>query len=610
MRFSSLKLGVRYMLKKVVVASLVVMAIIAIAVMPAPSKDGELISGETLIKPDISGLSLPTIEPLEIAPTVEIPSLDVERELPIFTLTGPSAKSSDLAARVFGMKGGEEKEINGRSVTESDGKVLEVYEGSGGVWFENQNLLWNPEAKISLPDEKEALSIANNFLSENSLQPSKGILTLEPLGTSGTKVAIFDADKEMRTQKQLDIQVRYGLRLVGEKFNIPVVGGGGKYNVVIGNEKEIIGYNGPRPGLEAVAGKSYEVIPREKANAYFEEMTKGIRKAEYQSNLAYYIPPNMADQTYMIPVYIYSGTIVVDDEKVPMRNIMIPATAFESELYPGRGEMVAQEERVLKMLEPEAEKLSYDEESSDETLKIKQSYLEAGTSWIGLSGGLPGSQANAQGFVDGLRAAGWTIDFNWGDSNAFESDWNANDDSWVDDADIVFYTGHADIHSWMLRPPNDGWLSDSEIGAPGGARDLYGQNDLEWFFIAACGPLEDDLIHPGGGDVFRWKGVFDGLHIMCGYGAVTNDNTEEGETLVRYMKEGKTVIDSWFRTAKEIQPSTNGYSAPYGPEIYAGAMYAYKSGTTSPYNDHLHGYGSVAPDPINPNVYVCMWTPT
>jgi hypothetical protein len=43
---------------------------------------------------------------------------------------------------------------------------------------------------------------------------------------------------------------------------------------------------------------------------------------------------------------------------------------------------------------------------------------------------------------EGLRrpaaAAGWHIDFNWGDANAFESDWRRNDDTRVDNADFVF----------------------------------------------------------------------------------------------------------------------------------------------------------------------------
>lgn len=71
----------------------------------------------------------------------------------------------------------------------------------------------------------------------------------------------------------------------------------------------------------------------------------------------------------------------------------------------------------------------------------------------GLLGGLPGRQQNAQGFVDGLAAAGWLINFNWGDANAWESDWNANDDTYVDAADFVFYTGHADLNGWMLVTP-------------------------------------------------------------------------------------------------------------------------------------------------------------
>ena len=139
---------------------------------------------------------------------------------------------------------------------------------------------------------------------------------------------------------------------------------------------------------------------------------------------------------------------------------------------------------------------------------------EAGTSWIGESGGLGGSKDNAQGFVDEWRSAGWKINFNWGDSNAWESDWRRNDDSWVDAADFVFYTGHANMNGWVLANPDDGFLDFSEIGnAPQSPGDLWGQNDLEWAIIAACGPLQDDILYPGGGDVLsRWDGIFDGMH--------------------------------------------------------------------------------------------------
>jgi hypothetical protein len=76
-----------------------------------------------------------------------------------------------------------------------------------------------------------------------------------------------------------------------------------------------------------------------------------------------------------------------------------------------------------------------------------------------------------------------------------------------------------------------------------------------------------------------------------GYGAITFDTEEEGKRLVQYSREGQTIINSWFRTAQEIQPSDNGSSAPDGPTIYVGAMWVEKSGQPSPFNDHIWGYG-------------------
>jgi hypothetical protein len=235
--------------------------------------------------------------------------------------------------------------------------------------------------------------------------------------------------------------------------------------------------------------------------------------------------------------------------------------------------------------------------------------FEAGTSWIGTSGGLPGSQNNAQGFVDGLAADGWSVNFNWGDANAWESDWRRNDDDWVDAADFVFYTGHADQNGWVLSQPDDGSLIFSETGsAPGSPGDLWGRQDLEWMVIAACGPLQDELLASGGGDVLsRWDGAFDGLHVLMGYGAVTFDNQDEGRKLVEYARQGQPLIDAWFRTAREIQPSTNGFPAPDGPTVWVGAMYVIAPGA-DPRNDHLWGHGSVSADPTSPSTLVCMWT--
>jgi hypothetical protein len=222
---------------------------------------------------------------------------------------------------------------------------------------------------------------------------------------------------------------------------------------------------------------------------------------------------------------------------------------------------------------------------------------------------LPGSKKNAQGFIDGWTSDGWIIDFNWGDANAWESDWRRNDDLWVDNADIVFYTGHADMNGWTLASPDDGSLVFTELGAaPATPGDRWGSNDLEWVTIAACGPLQDELLAAGGGDVLaRWDGAFDGLHLLMGYGAITFDNESEGGRLAKHAHQGQTLKDAWFRTAKEIRPSTNGEPAPDGPTVWVGVMWVATSGA-DPINDHAWSHGSVSADPTSPTTLACMWT--
>ena len=192
-------------------------------------------------------------------------------------------------------------------------------------------------------------------------------------------------------------------------------------------------------------------------------------------------------------------------------------------------------------------------------------------------------------------ADGWKVNFNWGDANAWKSDWDANDDSWVDSADFVFYTGHASLNGWLLVTPgtqNLVQLTPSVVGSvPANPGDKWGQQDLEWIIVAACRPLQYDILARGGGDVLtRWEGAFDGLQTLMGYGTITFDNTDEGRKVVQYSQEGTPVIDAWFRAAQEIPPSTNGQSTPDGPTVWVGAMYVTKPGA-DPRQDHIWGRG-------------------
>ncbi|NYT02814.1 MAG: hypothetical protein GKC10_08695 [Methanosarcinales archaeon] len=573
-------------------------------------------------------------EMLSLAPPAEGQE-DALKELPVYRLKHPDTTAQELsrlAEGAFGIREGRTEQSEDRSVVAGQGGTLEVYRSSSGLWFQDQSQLWNPEAKPTLIGEEEARKAADSLLQDFGLLPRGEVLEVSYLGVAGTQLSILNAGSGQREDRQLDVQISYGLSVRGDGFTLPVTGGGAKYNVVFGDRGRIIGYIGPRLEVERVEG-TYPLLSREEADHRFVVMTSNVKLESYEATLAYYLAPNGEAQDYLAPVYVYSGMLSTDQGPVPMRNVIIPATGFTDFIdLGGRVRMAERSPEMVRQAEVGDPDEAATEVAIQRTLQtgplqplqplqgaalqniplrtMASSIYEAGTSWIGPLGGLEGSPANAQGFVDEMAADGWSIDFNWGDANAWESDWNANDDDWVDDEDIVFYTGHAGVDGWTLSPPNDDSLHRAECSPAHSPADMWGSKDLEWVIIAACGPLEDDILSPGGGDVFRWNTAFDGLHQLLGYGAVTYDNTAEGRTVARYMKQGKTIIDSWFRTAVEIQPSTNTYSAPYGPRVWVGVMYVYKSGTTSPYNDHLWTHGSVAPDPTNPDTYIAMWSPT
>jgi hypothetical protein len=511
------------------------------------------------------------------------------------------------AQGIFGTNGDFQMARRGTShVLRKDHCVVEIAEASGGVWAADESQLWKHALLPELPSTDAALLQAERLARELHLLPELSRpFRVGKASIGGTRFSVRDIHTEKRQDRQLDIQVTYPI-LVGD---LPIVGGGGDFKITLGDKGRLIGYSGvwrtPREAFDVA------VIDRKVADEQFRALTEKMKIESYEATLAYFSAPASDTQDFLYPVYVYRAVALFGKHRVPLRQIVLPATDFGPPIVPQK-------------LQPSRPKRAADyirRNRSDAAATSKNGHLrrsyaravssfEAGTSWIGLSGGLGGSQANAQGFVDEWSDAGWRINFNWGDANAWESDWNSDDDNWVDAADFVFYTGHANMDGWVLaNTGGDGFLHFSESGAsPQNPGDLWGQQDLEWTIIAACGPLQDEVISTGGGDVFqRWSGAFDGLHILMGYGAITFDNTDEGRKVAEYAKDGRTLIDAWFRTAQEIQPSTNGAAPPDGPDVWVGAMWVGKNGV-DPGGDHAWGFGSVSADPRSPSWYAAMWT--
>lgn len=423
---------------------------------------------------------------------------------------------------------------------------------------------------------------------------------------------------------------------------LPLLGGGGRFRATMGEGGEVVGVLGAWREPHLVDERPLRAA--EDVEAEVRDRGRGVTEV-LGSTLGYWSAPAFTGQELMFPVYAVRRQARLGDRVIPMRTTFVPATDVGSLGWPQPQVTPRAEKPVLPRL-PFGDSvftrsgikippgLAVDRNAAAlagldwqqvidldlwpldpewiHALREARRPRSGGASWIGEFdwSDLSGSAGNAQGFVDGLTDLGWQVPFNWANGDAWITDWRENDDDYVDNVDVVFYTGHADMDGWVLSD-GAGSLVDfdfTEVGAsPSSMSDLWGRNNLEWVVIAACGPHQDEVISRGGGDVLaRWDGAFDGLHLMLGYGAVSNDNTEEGKRLIRYCRQGMTIRDAWFRTAQEIQPSTNDFDPPNGPTVWASAMsISDAQGGTS--GDHLWGHGSTYRDVRNWTGIDCLW---
>lgn len=221
---------------------------------------------------------------------------------------------------------------------------------------------------------------------------------------------------------------------------------------------------------------------------------------------------------------------------------------------------------------------------------------------------------DAGGFYDELTIHdGWTGDFNWGNANAWASDFiskdaGGDDVHWVDEVDIAYFTGHGGPFGFYFKEDTSGNPSvfadnHSADGAAGNLR--LGDVDLEWLALEVCNVLQWEANRHGKTyNAFdRWRGTFQGLHTICSFTTVSLDMQEPGRYFAAFCN-GRwmevvfgfgfffgarfpmTVIDSWFQMTSTTQPS----------QYEAAVMYAFRSGESA-HGDYIHGHGDVCSDP-------------
>ena len=129
----------------------------------------------------------------------------------------------------------------------------------------------------------------------------------------------------------------------------------------------------------------------------------------------------------------------------------------------------------------------------------------------------------SQGFKNGMVSRGHTAKFDWGNQNAFETDFRetslgGDDGNWVDSVDFAHFSSHGSTDSNNLfqgyfggRNASCTWRSDQ-------AR--YGNNfNLEYLIIDACNSLELTR-----NIISVWHNTFQRLHMIFAFTDLVSDS--------------------------------------------------------------------------------------
>ena len=211
-----------------------------------------------------------------------------------------------------------------------------------------------------------------------------------------------------------------------------------------------------------------------------------------------------------------------------------------------------------------------------------------GIEWVrryhGRAADLGNTQAQAEGFYNTLQGV---RQFNWGDDLAWDQDFEQSgqgspsggtDTTYVDDVDIVFFSGHGSTNGPFFGVATH----DSGTATPGEVR--WGDRELEWIALDAC----DVLAVNGVFDRWGWD-RFKGLHYILGFDTTTSDESKRGRYFAEKLNAGWRVRDAWIHACQETEGSGTRWA--YVRADMAG---------TSTFDDHWHGKGFVSSDPTDP----------
>lgn len=250
---------------------------------------------------------------------LNVPLPFVASQLPLIETGHPDLNTNGITvvAKKLGLSGKSANNRRGKTrlrsnVDKSDQQSLVMFDASGGFVYKFDNKLHAiPEAQPNLPDDKEALNIARNFLASHNLLQGDIDVDLSKAVFSRAQLSQFDG-KSGRILKSFTTGV--DVRFEQSWENIPVSGPGSKLYVSIGDGGEVVGVShilrkGKKTSTQLKTISPYEVFANLTKNKDVQlSVPVGCLSAQIdQFKLVYWSESPKKSQRVAWPVYSIAG---------------------------------------------------------------------------------------------------------------------------------------------------------------------------------------------------------------------------------------------------------------------------------------------------------------
>ena len=141
----------------------------------------------------------------------------------------------------------------------------------------------------------------------------------------------------------------------------------------------------------------------------------------------------------------------------------------------------------------------------------------------------------------------WSSVYTYGSGSAWESDWTANEEYYIDNVDLAYFSGHGSSTGFLFgvggNTHNDSTATAEDV------QYRWGTRDNDWIGISACNVLDDPYEN-----LQRWARTMNGTRLLMGMKTVMSD-VDFGAALGWHMRWNNTMTQAWFKSVNEKLPS-------------------------------------------------------